>query len=181
MEGWIKWYRQSIDNEIWRNDRTAWQVFEYFLAIADYKTGQVNRAYSTISEFLGIPKSTLHKAIKRLKKAKMVNDLVNDKYTIFTIENWHKYQNGEQVGERKVNAKGTQSEHIQEVKNKELKNNTTIQNELLKFLKTQPKILNPEGYLKWLINEYGQEHLGRLLKIEFSEWKTNLEYWKGKK
>ena len=142
MEGWIKWYRQSIDNKIWRSDRTAWQIFEYFLAIADYKTGRVNRAYSTISEFLGIPKSTLHKAIKRLKKAKMVNDLVNDKYTIFEIVNWQKYQNGERDGERKVNAKGTQSEHIQEVKNIRSKENTTSKEVLAK----------PIGELQDLIN-----------------------------
>lgn len=118
--GWIKLWRKTTDNQVWKYDRTAWHIFEYMLLKADRKTGTLDVAYSTMSEFLKIPKSTLHKAITRLKNAKMVNDIVNDKYTTFVICKFKEYQDGvEQDGERKVNAKGTQSEHIQEVKNKE--------------------------------------------------------------
>lgn len=134
--GWIKVWRKTLENDIWRYDRTAWFVFEYILLRTDKETGAMKSAYSTMSEFLGVPKGTLHKAILRLKKAKMVNDVVNAKYTTFYICKWKEYQgDGERLGERKVNAKETQSEHIQEYKNKEYDDRTL---KLAEYLKIKP-------------------------------------------
>lgn len=120
MDGFVKWQRCCLDNDIWRHDQTAWHVFEYFWGVVDYRTGKTNKAYRTISEYLDMPLSTIHKAINRLVDARMVNAKVNANYTTFSIVNWHKYQgHGERLSERKVNAKGTQSEHI--IRNKEIK------------------------------------------------------------
>lgn len=123
MAGYYKMFRDYINNPIWQDDLMAWHVFEYFLGRCDIETGEWTIDYGTMSEFLKIPKSTLHGAIKRLKKSKMVNDIVNDKNTTFKIVNWKKYQHAERDAERKVNANRTQSEHI--IRNKEYKNNTT--------------------------------------------------------
>lgn len=113
MAGFFRMYRSFVNNPIWKHDPTAWHIFEYFLGKCDYRTGTWTIDYLTMSEYLGIPKATLHKAIKRLKKAKMVNDLVNEHNTTFSIVNWSKYQgDGERDGELKVNEKGTESEHI---------------------------------------------------------------------
>jgi hypothetical protein len=92
LEGWIKWHRKIIDNEIWRNDPTAWRIFEYLLAVADYKTGEVNRAQSTMVEFLGIPQSTLRDALHRLETAGMTHPTPHPNYTTYSILNWEKYQ-----------------------------------------------------------------------------------------
>jgi hypothetical protein len=126
-QGWIKLHRKVLENELWLHDDTAWKIFMYLLLRADRETGEIKTAYSTMGSFLGMQKSTLHKAIKRLKKAEMVNDSVNDKYTTFYICKWSEYQGaGERSGERKVNAKRTQSEHIQELRIKNISTNVDI-------------------------------------------------------
>jgi hypothetical protein len=106
-EGYFKMFRCFIDNEIWKDDQTAWHIFEYFLGRCDYKTGKWTIDYGTMSEFLKIPKATLHDAIKRLKNAKMVNASPNAKNTTFEIVNWKKYQMTERLTERKPNANRT--------------------------------------------------------------------------
>jgi len=135
LDTWIKLYRKTLDNEIWKNDPTAWKIFEYFLLRADFEDGKWTVDYRTMSEFLDISRSTIHKAVLRLKKAKMVDDLVNKHNTTFYICNWDKYQgNGEQVGGRKVDAKWTQSGHIPRRKEvKELKKESTRDNFLNNF------------------------------------------------
>lgn len=122
MNGWVKWHRKIIENEIWLYDWTAWHIFEYLWGVADYKTGTVKRAYSTMSEYLKIPKSTLSRAISRLEKAKMVNTSRNPNYTLYTICNWHKYQEDTQhFTQQARNLDATKAEHIQELRIKELR------------------------------------------------------------
>lgn len=181
MEGWIKFYRQVNENEIFRHDRTAWHIFEVLLIQCRYGVWKGGRFQ--LAEFCDEKPNTIYKALKRLEKAEMVTLSSNNRFTTISILNWDKYQgNGNSIGNtssnNKVTTKEQQSNTSIRIKNKELriKNNTT--DEILKFLKTQPKIKSPEGYLKYLIGKYGYQHLGRLLKINFNEWKTNLEYWK---
>ena len=118
---WVKLYRKSLENDIWRYDRNAWHIFEYFLLRADKNTGEIKSSYRTIANYLKISLGGTHKSIERLKKAKMVNASVNANFTIFSILNWQKYQtNNKQVGEPEVNAKQKSGEHIQEEEKREL-------------------------------------------------------------
>lgn len=56
--------------------------------------------------------------------------------------------------------------------------NTDVDLILLKFLRSEESVKNPEGYLRWLKSNYGEGHLKRLLNVEFSKWIEHLEYWK---
>ena len=126
MEGFVKWQRSCLDNDIWRHDQTAWHVFEYFWGVVDFRTGKTNKAYRTIAEFLDIPLSTLHGAIERLIEAKMIraNASPNGQYTTFSIVNWSKHQGyTEHFTGKQPNANRTPTEHIiriKELKNKEI-------------------------------------------------------------
>jgi hypothetical protein len=62
-----------------------------------------------------MPKTTVFKAIRRLKNAKMITDSGNGRYTTFQVQNWHKYQ---EQGNDSGNAGGTPGEHIQELRSK---------------------------------------------------------------
>lgn len=124
-QGWIKLHRKVLENDIFRYDDIAWKVFMYLLLRADRKTGTVKSAYSTIAMYLDVSKSTIHRSISRLKKAKMVNDLRNDRYTLFTICKWSEYQGAEErLAERQRNDSGTIAEHIQEVRSKKIYTDT---------------------------------------------------------
>lgn len=128
-DGWIKLHRRILDNEVFRFDPTAWRIFEYLMLRADVKTGTVKTAYGAMAEYLDISKATLHKAVRRLKTAKMVDDLVNGRFTTFSICNWHKYQgDGERHGRRPVNARETPGERpiYRNNKNKELRSEKSL-------------------------------------------------------
>lgn len=127
MSGWIKLHTQVVDNEIWRNDRTAWHVFEYLLLRA-YKgkpQGTVVTSRYQIADMVGGNNNTIYKALKRLEKAKMVTISATNKRTTINICNWSQYQgNGNQSGNNKVTTKQQQSNTLIRIKNKERESNT---------------------------------------------------------
>jgi hypothetical protein len=176
MEGWIKLYRQIIENDVWKYDQTAWHVFEYFLATCDYKTGQKRFGRLWLSEYLKINASTLYKAIRRLEKAKMVTLSSNNKFTILTITNWHKYQgNGNSSGNNKVTTKEQQSNTYKEVKNKELKKYITAKN--LENLKNKYNLEFEEELQQW-----EDHHISKGTKIKdydasFRTWCRNAKLY----
>lgn len=173
--GWIKLHSKVVENDIWRYDQTAWHIFEYLLMSCDYKTGKVNKAHSTMSEFLGIPKSTLSKALDRLESASMVNRKRNTFYTTYSICNWRKYQTTtEQLTEQQRNPDGTATEHIKEVKNKELNTTNVVFgkpeiNELFEYwdLKTglpiKSRVTANRRSASTLFNQLGKDKLHQLI------------------
>lgn len=96
--GWIKLYRKIEDNPIWLEDRTAWFIFEYILIKADRVTGEYQKSYRSMSDYLDISTTTIHDAVKRLVAENMINikivpnALPNAPKTIFCICNWNEYQ-----------------------------------------------------------------------------------------
>jgi len=123
-QGWVKLHRKVLNNEIFRHDHTAWRVFEYFLLVADHKTGRRDYGRFQVARELDMNPSTLYKAIKRLEKAKMVTQESNNRYTVLSIVNWGQYQSSDNtIGNNKVTTKEQQSNTKQElrIKNKEIK------------------------------------------------------------
>jgi len=122
MNGWIKLHAQVLDNEIWRNDRTAWHVFEYLLlkAYSGKPQGVVVTSRYQIADMVGGNNNTIYKALKRLEKAKMVTSVATNKKTTIRICNWNNYQgNGNQSGNNKVTTKQQQSNTLNRYKNKD--------------------------------------------------------------
>lgn len=119
MGYWIKLHKQVLDNPTWRNDRTAWHIFETLLLLAN-QNGEWSGGMHTLAELSGEKRSTIYKAIKRLKKAKMVNTLVNSSYTTYNILNYGKYQtHGKQLG-------NTSGNTIIRIENKNINTNTSV-------------------------------------------------------
>lgn len=145
--GWIKLHVSTLDNKIWKYDQTAWRIFEYLMLSCDYKTGQVTKAHSTMIDILGIPKSTLSRALLRLENAKMVNRQRNSNYTLYTICNWSKYQGRtEHLTELQRNSNGTQTEHIKEIKNKEVRKESLVETQSVYDLYVSKFHKNPNTY-----------------------------------
>jgi hypothetical protein len=90
--GWIKLHRQLIHNDIWNYDQTAWHVFEYFLLVADRKTGTRRFGRNQVAKALDMNPNTLYSALKRLEKAEMVNISSNSRFSVLSLVNWKEYQ-----------------------------------------------------------------------------------------
>lgn len=124
--GWIKLHRQIIDNPIFRHDRTAWHVFETLLIIADRK-GEWSGGMYQLSELVGEKKPTVYKAVQRLVDSRMVNTLVNSRYTVYSICKWKEYQgDGKQLSKQPVNSGETAGNTLTRKKNKKVEVNTKV-------------------------------------------------------
>lgn len=120
----MKLHRQVLDNDVFRNDQTAWHVFEVLLLIVDRKNASWSGGRFNLAGLCNINPSTLYKALLRLKKAKMVTLVSNNKYTTIHICNWLQFQDlGNSFSNNKVTTGEQQSNTITRRKKKELRNN----------------------------------------------------------
>ncbi len=71
-QGWIKLYRKTIENWVWKHDRNAWQVFEWLLMVVDKKTGNYSVGRYQGSRATGLRPSTFRNSLARLEKYDMV-------------------------------------------------------------------------------------------------------------
>lgn len=126
MEGWIKFYRKLLDNDILKYDHTAFVIFVYVLLACN--KGRYTCGRFQMADELGLKPCTFYKALNRLaKKWKMVTLNSNNRFTEIIVINWHKYQGDKHIGNTSSNnAVTTQSQRgntVLRIKNKN-KNNT---------------------------------------------------------
>lgn len=177
MNGWVKLHSQIIDNDIWRNDRTAWHVFEYLLlkAYSGKPQGVVVTSRYQIADMVGGNNNTIYKALKRLEKAKMVTSTATSKKTTIRICNWSKYQgNSNQSGNNKVTTKQQQSNTLNKNKDIRVKNITTLYgnpdiNEMFEYWATntgipiESRVKQNRNACSNLLKKYGVDSLKRLV------------------
>lgn len=139
MNGYIKLYRQVIDNPIFQKDITAWHVFEVLMTLCDYRTGEWQGGRFRLAEYCGnMNPNTLKSAIDRLRTSKMITTTSTNKYTIYRICNWEKYQ-GDDTSNITNKTPGKHQENTTIKRNKEIKNNTYVElfNDLAKIIRSQ--------------------------------------------
>jgi hypothetical protein len=182
MVGWIKLHRKVLDNRIWRDDPTAWRLFEYLLLSCDTRTGQYTCGREQLSRAINVKPITTYKALKRLEIAQMVTLVSNNRFTTVSIVNWGSYQQGgNNAGNNKVTTEEQQpvtlNKNIYINKNKELRNYNAVEKKLLKFFASRPEIRDPEAYLGWVQKQVPASKLEKLLAIEFPKWKEYIAVW----
>lgn len=107
---------------MWQADPTAMHLFLTLLLHANAKTGSYMCGRYQLADMTGLKPTTVYKALLRLEVTEMVTLSSNNKFTIVSICNWHKYQSsGNTSSDNKVTSKGHQSNTKQElrIKNKE--------------------------------------------------------------
>lgn len=124
MNGWVKLHRQIGENVFLMNDNNAYMVFTKLLYMANSK-GEWAGGRFKLAERVNLNPNTLYKVLQRLEREHLVNIRSNNKYTIYCICNWHKYQSN---GNRSSNNTVTSGEHhsntLVRIKNKELEKPT---------------------------------------------------------
>lgn len=92
MRGFIKIFRKTVNNRIYKEDPTAWRVFFHLLLRADRQTGSWSTTKQKLALELGIKPSTIYDALRRLQTAKMVNLETDRNETLIHICKWFEYQ-----------------------------------------------------------------------------------------
>lgn len=121
QNGWVKFHRKLLDNDLLMHDQSAYVLFTRLLLVVDSKTGTYKTGRYMLAELTGLKPSTVYKTLKRLEKESMIALSSNNKMTAINILNWRQYQSD---GNNKVTTKEQQSNTKQEIINK---NNSSIE------------------------------------------------------
>lgn len=144
--GWVKSYRMSLSNEVYRQDHTAWRIFTSLLLIVDKDTGSWSGGIYQLSSIMVMNPNTIYKALKRLQKNNMISYVGKNKYSVIYICNWSEYQCD---GKNKVKTGEKQSKNrVRLNKKKEVrsKNNSLVETQSVYDLFVQKFHKNPNTY-----------------------------------
>lgn len=126
-QGWVKLHRKFLNNELLRVDVSARSVFITLLLLCDKRTGTGTFGRELLGYYSGLKPITAYKAFLRLKKAKMVTQSSNNRFTAFSICKWEEYQaGGNKLGNNQVTTKEQPSNTLQEVRSKNIFTNVNI-------------------------------------------------------
>lgn len=101
MSDWLKLHRKSLDSQIF-SDADLWRIWCWCLLKANWKkgfymgeeikAGEFATGRESASTELGISGSCWYRSMKRLEKLRCITIKANNRFTIISIVNWHKYQ-----------------------------------------------------------------------------------------
>lgn len=144
MSGWIKLYRNTLENPVVCKDADHLVVWVHLLLNATHKPydimvgkeritlqpGQLATSRKSLSEKTKVSESKVERILKLFKIEQQIEQQSYSTNRIISILNWNKYQESEQQTEQQVNSEWTASEQqvdtnknirIKEYKNKDLK------------------------------------------------------------
>lgn len=128
--GWVKVHRKMLENDFLRSDVNAKVVFLTLLLTCD-RDGNGSFGREILGYKSGLKSITAYKAFLRLKKANMVTQSSNNKYTSFSICKWKEYQSvGNNNGNNEVTTREQRGNNaVTHYKNKEviIKNNNNVE------------------------------------------------------
>lgn len=139
--GYIKLYRQLLENPVVCKDADHYAIWGYLLLSATHdnydvvfgkeritlKPGQLITSRKSISEQFHINESKCERVLTLFKNEQMIEQQSSSKNRLITIQKWIDYQSLEQQNEQQVNNNRTTSEQ-QVNTNKNVKNNNTQKN-----------------------------------------------------
>lgn len=174
MEGWIRAYRQMLDNPVVCKDSDYFAVWVYLLLNAthqEYDTlfkgkritlqkGQLITGTISISKKLKVNKDKVQRILKSFENDKQIAQQASNRNRLITILNWDKYQEFDKQNDKQViNKCETDDKQLITNKNgKNIKNNNEQKKILLehfnliweKYPNKKGKAKAIEYYLQWI-------------------------------
>lgn len=201
MEGWIKVYRQMLDNPIVCKDSDHIAVWIYLLLNAthtEYDTlfkgkrttlqkGQLITGTISISKKLKINKDKVQRILKRFEIDKQIEQQTSNKNRLITILNWDKYQIVDKQFDKQVISKCKTTDK-QVITNKNIKNIKNEKNvdkydsviEIYNFnCPNLPKVQKITDKRKTAINKFLKEYTEEQF-IEICKIANNNDFLMGK-
>lgn len=178
MQGYIKLYRQILDNPIVCKDGECFAIWCYLLLNAthtEYDTmfkgkritlipGQLITGRKSIAQKLKVDESKVQRFLKLLEIEQQIEQQKSNKNRLITIVNWSKYQENEQQTEQQVNNKRTTSEQQVNTNNnvKNIKNDNNVNN----IIKNIVEYLNERTFSDY---KYSTRKTQDLIKARLNE------------
>lgn len=123
--GWVRLHRKILDNPLLRRDLNAYIVFTKLLLVVDKDTGKCDIGRFQLADLTGLKPTTAYNVVSRLRKAKMVTQASNNKYTIIGICNWSEYQSRDDIKlDNKMTTSRQQDDTKQELRIKKVPKGT---------------------------------------------------------
>jgi len=94
-KGYIKSWRKILDNRFLMYDDNAYIVFTKLLHMVNRKTGEYTTGRFQLAELMNKKPNTLYSILVRLESQHLINITSNNKYSVISICNWHKYQSND--------------------------------------------------------------------------------------
>jgi hypothetical protein len=183
-DGWVKVYRQILENPIVCKDSAHFAVWVYLLLKATHKEievvfkgqkillkcGQLITGRKIISQQFDIPEWTVQRILKTLENEQQIAQQTSTQNRLISVLNWELYQVDEQQIEQQVHNECTtnaQRMHTNKnVRSKECKNDKKIKDIEDIYITVQGMPLSKEDYQK-LVDKYAQEKVDD--KIEYAK------------
>jgi hypothetical protein len=199
-QGWIKFHRKFINWE-WYDDINTSRLFIHCLLKANHqdrkwrgitiKRSQFITSLNKLSDETGLTLQQVRTSINKLKKTKDLTSKPTNKYTLFTLDNYEKYQNNNtQVTTKKQtnNKQVTTNNNIKNKKNDKEYINNSVSTLKIRQADFYKQVLSQNKYPKEMLiafynywsepNKSGTKFLKELQKTwdlsrRLSRWANN--------
>lgn len=182
-QGWVKLYRQILDNPIVCKDSDYFSVWCYLILNATHseydvvfnkeritlKPGQLITGRKAIADKFKVNESKVTRILKKLENEQQIEQQTCNKNRLISILNWEQYQESEQQNEQQLNNKRTTTEqqlntnkNVNNINNdkNENKSNISEQCELIwKLYPNKKGKVNAMKNIPKIIKKYGFEIL----------------------
>lgn len=204
MEGYIKVYRNILDNPVVCKDSEYFAVWCYLLLNATHKekqvlfagkkitlkAGQLVTGRIKIAEHFKISESKVQRILKCFESEQQIEQQISNKNRLITILHWDLYQYSEQQIEQQLNNKRTTTEqqvntnkNVKNDKNERNINNTLCDKEATELFEKLWKLFpNKKGKgqvsltAKRRLLKVGYEEMARAIDRYISELKKDSEW-----
>lgn len=198
--GWIKLYREILNNPIVCKDADHFAIWNYLLLSATHKSydvvfgkdritlqaGQLITGRKVIADKFKINETKVQRILKAFENAQQIEQQTSNKNRLITIVNWATFQSNEQQEEQQVNNRCTTDEQqVNTNKNdkKEKKEKKTIYTPFFEELwalypKKEGKATTSKK-VKKLLKEYTEEELLNCVKAyvrDITKKRTDTQY-----
>jgi len=179
MVGWIKLYRQILDNPVFLKPE-LYQLFSYCILRANHsetkiiwngkeetlEKGCFITGRKTLAEDTGQNESSIYKRLKVLEKLNMITVKSNNKFSVVKVLNYGVYQGGEGEEEQQSNNKVTTKEQQSNTdKNvKKVKNDKNVKKCIPKNTFGEKVHLSEVEYGK-LVDNHGEKDVLQMIDI----------------
>lgn len=154
--GFVKFHRKITEWE-WYSDANTFRVFFHLILTANYedkkwqgitiKRGQRVSSYEKIAEELKLSIKQVRIAIDKLKRTNDVAIKSTNRYSVFTVVNYNKYQdNGRQNGKQRADRGQTDG-----------KQRATTKEYIKEYIKEDKKGFLPDGYDRDYFDRYAPD------------------------
>lgn len=183
--GWIKLHRNLVEWE-WYQDSKMVHLFLHMILKANHKfgnwkgikiePGQFISGRKVLSFETGISERSIRTCINKLKSTSEVTTKTTNKYTIFTLNNWNKYQLDEVGDQQNANKRPASDQQVTTNKNDKKKKkfiSPTLE-EVKAYCIERNNNIDPQYFIDsnaakgWLVGKN---------KTPMKDWKAAIRTW----